>query len=197
MFNVLVAPTAECYTEIYRGSVGLVPLDNEEEELVALCQGQSALLALNTRGEPTLVVGKGGNGAPPRLVHRRDASKMAGFLLKRGDSRENTTTGQEGISLAPRASAVRPEDRGSRGGPAERRRSHEWFVVRLPESGRLGTRSVPWENVRARHSRTPRNRAGANAAGQWRRRKTAPPIVEGQREAFHKWLPTNFKGDRR
>ena len=67
VFNVLVAPTAECYTEIYRGSVGLVPLDNEEEELVALCQGQSALLALNTRGEPTLVVGKGGNGAPPAL----------------------------------------------------------------------------------------------------------------------------------
>ena len=54
-----------------------------------------------------------------RLVHRRDASKMAGFLLKRGDSRQDTTTGQEGISLAQQRSRVRPEDRGSRGGPAE------------------------------------------------------------------------------
>jgi hypothetical protein len=76
VFNVLVAPTAECYTEIYRGSVGLVPLDNEEEELVALCQGQSALLALNARGEPTLVVG---TGEPPAFFARQMPNKWPDF----------------------------------------------------------------------------------------------------------------------
>ena len=67
-FTVSVNILGECYTRVLRGRVGVAVMpESNEEAPVFLDGGQSAVLGLNVKGEPTLYVGR---GEPPLMFAR-------------------------------------------------------------------------------------------------------------------------------